>query len=412
MSQNFASRLLAAVLTCLPMTLYATSSSQVVDGVTQPLDVQIPSQPISTRAQLEAYLSDTPASRSPLNWLTPAAKERFLEGLAFSDRGLGGLSLGDLGYELTREQAYSLLKLFGAQSYALNLDARLAPRPAESSQPAGEIEANFNQLADMINRTRPSPDAVTRFYAEHFSPVQTEARRKLLSDREAAFLYRAAALAFKVNQRPAGVDDLRADFSELQRRDLVDRPQASDLYDALVITGKTAAARSLQRRYPLVERADPPLMRSASRISASKPSLWVLDNERGKREFVRYPFNMRVRSQVIVIGSARCHYSEKAAAAIDADPVLREVFGTSAQWVAPAVEVTAFDAIARWNERYPTARLGVIHDDAELPMVKHFETPTFYFLTRGRVVETVVGWPEGGNLEAIRHGLRAIDLLR
>ena len=412
MFNQLASRLLIALLTCLPMTLYATTSSNVAAGVTQQLDVQIPSKPISTRAQLDSYLSETPASRSPLSWLTPAAKERFLEGLDFSDHGLGGMYLGDLGYELTREQAYSLLELFGAQSYALNLDARLAPRPAENIHETSEIEANFNQLANMLNRSNPSPDAFTQIYAEQFSPVQTDARRTQLSDREAAFLYRAAALTFKVNSRPAVVEDMRADFSELQRRHLVDRPQAGALYDALIITGKTDEASSLHRRYPLVERGDPPVMKSASRIPRSKPSLWIINSERGKREFIRYPFNMRVRSQVIVIASTGCHYSAKAASDIDADPVLRDVFGASAQWVVPSVEVTAFDAIAKWNERYPTLRLGVIHDDAELPMVKHFDTPTFYFLTRGRVVETVVGWPEGGNLEAIRHGLRAIDLLR
>ena len=45
-------------------------------------------------------------------------------------------------------------------------------------------------------------------------------------------------------------------------------------------------------------------------------------------------------------------------------------------------------------------------------MVERFETPTFYFLDHGTVIDTVVGWPPAGNLDAIRRGLRRINLMR
>jgi hypothetical protein len=404
-------RVVTALLSCLVMPLYATSSPAVVPGVTRHVDVEMPSTPISTQAQLDAYVRDTPASGAPLNWLTPSAKKRFLAGVVFGERGLGGLNLGDLPYELTREQAYDLLRLFGAQGYAMKLDARSTPRPADSGNPASDMERIYNQLEGLVDQRDPSPETVKQTYTQRVSPMQTDGRRRKLTDRDVEFLFRSATLAFKFKHQPVYLDDMRADFFELQRRHLVDRPHASDFYDALILAGKSGDARSLQRGYRLIERGDAPTMNDAGRIISGQASLWLVDDEHGKREFVRSPFHLRASAQVIVLASTGCHFAKLAARDIDADPTLREVFRESAQWVAPANELTQFDAIRTWNQHYPSNRLGVIRDNTELSMVKRIETPTFYFLDHGRFVDTVVGWPDGGNLDAIRHGLRTIKLL-
>lgn len=411
MPYNIVLRVLVGVLACLPMTAGATSPPATVAGVSRPAAFEIPAKPISTQAQLDAYVRETPAQRSPLNWLTPAARKRFLDGLVFRGDGIGGLYVGDLSYELTREQAYTLLSLFGEQGYALGLDARDTPRAAANSGETSTLAAGYDQLVAAAAQADHSADAIAQIYTTRFSPLQTDARRHALADRDAEFLFRAATLAFKVAQRPAYVADVRADFAELQRRQLVDRPQASDFFDTLIITGNAREARALRARYPVIQRGDVPAMKTASRVQRGKPSVWIVNTERGKRELVRYPFNTHARAQVIVLASTACHFSVQAARDIEADPRLRDVFRENAQWVAPASELTAYDAIKKWNEAYPSSRLGVIHADAELPMVRRIETPTFYFLDHGRVVDTVVGWPKGGNIEAIRRGLRAIDLL-
>jgi hypothetical protein len=153
-------------------------------------------------------------------------------------------------------------------------------------------------------------------------------------------------------------------------------------------------------------------MRSFGRIRNGQPSLWVATPGTRKRELVRFRFNTRAPAQVIVLASTGCHFSANAARDIEADPLLRDLFREYGQWVAPPSEVTAFDAVREWNEAHPALRLGIAYDNAALPMVERFETPVFYFLDHGTVVDTVVGWPPGGNLDAIRRGLRKIDLLR
>jgi hypothetical protein len=400
-------------LLALPFTVLAAQSADA--GVTRNPTLAMPAKPIATRAEVDAYLRDTPPANSPLSWLTPGARRRFLDSLVFTERGLGGMSLDDLRYELTHKQAYELLQLFGAQSYALELDARSTPRPATDDQAASVLEPAYDHLQSAVGQAAGNAGqgpAIPRSYAAEFAPEQTSTRMHALGDRDVELLFRAATLAFRATSQPGYLADMRRDFAELERRHRVDRPHASDFYEALLIAHQTDEARTLLAAYPSIERRPPPLMRSFNRIRDGQPSLWIAMLGTHKRELVRFRFNIRAPAQVIVLASTGCHFSADAARDIEADPLLRDVFRGYAQWVAPASEVTAFDAVRDWNQAHPALRLGIAYDNATLPMVERFETPTFYFLNHGTVVDTVVGWPPGGHLDAIRRGLRKIDLLR
>ena len=406
-------RLLFLLLPAMPLGVLATPPQDI--GVTRSPSVALPAQPLTSRVQLDAYLRNTPAADSPLNWLTPGARQRFLDSLIYSERGLGGMSVADLRYELTREQAYVLLQLFGAQDYALSMDALTMPRAATEKPASSVLESSYDRLLAAENADGGSAgqlQAISRSYAADFAPVQLDSTRPALGDHDIALLFRAATLAFSVTHQVTYLADMRRDFAELQRRRQVDRPHASDLYDALLTAHHADEARTLLGTYPSIERNPPPLMRSINRIRPGQPSLWIITPSSHTRELLRLRFNLRAPSQVVVLASTGCHFSAEAARAIEADPQLRDLFREYGQWVAPANEVTAFDAVRAWNHAYPELRLGIAYDNAALPMVKRMETPVFYFLDHGAVVDTVVGWPPGGNLDAIRRGLRTIKLLR
>ena len=406
-------RLLCLLVPALPFTALAAPPPDA--GVTRNATPAIPAKPITSRAALDAYQRDTPPANSPLSWLTPGARRRFLDSLVYREHDLGGMNLGDLRYELTREQAYTLLRLFGAQDYAIDLDALTTPRSATHDDATGTLEAAYDRLliaAQHASSSAAQAQAIARSYAAEFVPAQTDARRRALGDRDLEFQFRAATLAFGITGQPAYVADMRRDFAELERRHRVDRPHASDLYDALLAAHHDDEARALLATHPAIERRPPPSMRSFGRIRHGQPSLWVVAPGTRTRELVRFRLNIRAPAQVIVLASTSCHFSANAARDIEADPLLRELFREYGQWVAPPDEVTAFDAVRDWNQAHPALRLGIAYDNAALPMVERFETPVFYFLDHGSVVDTVVGWPPGGNLDAIRRGLRKIDLLR
>ena len=79
---------------------------------------------IKSQADLSAYLRSA-GRDSPLMALSPGARERFLDSLAFNENGLVGYNHEELGRELTASQAYRILALFGAQRTTHLVGARI-----------------------------------------------------------------------------------------------------------------------------------------------------------------------------------------------------------------------------------------------------------------------------------------------
>jgi hypothetical protein len=386
----------------LPTLAFSGSTTPTVAATTAP-KLRWPANPIASRAQLEAYLHDTPAAASPLSAFTLEGRRRFLASLVFHERGLGGFGTDDLGYDLTREQAWNVLRLFGEQNYAGDLAARTRPR-APDARPV-TLEATYDRLAEMpLDRPSNVPAA---FYADTFA--QAQGRLEGLADLDVELLLRAAhRLTYADPAASRFLDDMRRDFAELERRHRADRPHAEALYRALLAAHRTDQARKLLAAWPTLERQPPPTMHDAGGLAPGQASLWVA---RGKRDLWRQPLVLDDDAQVVVLGSTGCHFSEAAARSIDADPALRGIFRTHAQWLAPAHDIVAFDALQAWNRAHSAQPLAILDQDAGLPFISRFETPTFYFLQHGRVVDTVVGWPGDEQRAALRQALRRIGLL-
>lgn len=71
--------------------------------------------PIKSRDDLAQYLATTPKAQSPLELLSPGAKQRLLASLFFNENGLVSYDYTDLVNELSASQIYRVLGLFGVQ---------------------------------------------------------------------------------------------------------------------------------------------------------------------------------------------------------------------------------------------------------------------------------------------------------
>ncbi|WP_143525876.1 hypothetical protein [Rhodanobacter sp. C05] len=69
--------------------------------------------PVKSRFDLINYVHAIP--HSPLDRLSPSAKQRFLASLTFNESGLTGFDYSDLRAELTVTEVYQVLSIFGAQ---------------------------------------------------------------------------------------------------------------------------------------------------------------------------------------------------------------------------------------------------------------------------------------------------------
>lgn len=84
---------------------------------------------IKSLAEFYAYDFSVPPLANPLNRLSQDARQRFVKSLVFNEHGISGYATGDLRSELTAEQIYDILVLFGVpEDIYLFPDARVASR--------------------------------------------------------------------------------------------------------------------------------------------------------------------------------------------------------------------------------------------------------------------------------------------
>lgn len=364
-----------------------------------------PAKPITSRAQLDGYLDDTPAAVSPLSAFTPAGLRRFLASLAFTGTGLVAFSTDDLRYDLTREQAWDVLHLFGEEGYAIGLGARTRVRPAGTSE-EHSLERAYDRLAGAL-RADPGGASLAPIYAEAFAPAQT--RVASLEDRDLELLFRATGMLAAIGSQPArNLADMESDFAQLERRGQVDRPHLETLHGALLAAQRQDEARRLIASHAELDLQPPPAMHSAARLRSGQPSVWIVG---GEHELWRLPLMLKDRAQVVVLGSPECSYSQAAAGDIEAVPALRRLFRAHAQWVAPARNIVDFRSMQAWNRDHPWQKLAILQDDDELPFAESTRTPVFYILREGRLAATVVGWPGPEQREVLRRQLAAAGLL-
>lgn len=87
---------------------------------------------IKSQADLQAYVAQRP-NASPLNSLSPGAKQRFLQSLVFTDLGLASFDYRDLRSELTATQIYQLLGLFGVQRSTSSIPGLRIAGPSDAA---------------------------------------------------------------------------------------------------------------------------------------------------------------------------------------------------------------------------------------------------------------------------------------
>lgn len=342
--------------------------------------------PIRSKAQLDAYLREHAGRPTPLDAFTPGARERFLDGLVFGSRGLAGFDTQDLA-QLTREQGRRLLALFGVERYAATLQpwAEQA-RVAGAAPRIGDLERRYNRYNRTLQRHR-TTDAWHQLRSDLPEALDGTAIARLPDD-ALALLYRAIERAYAQAPTSDGLELQLQALNGLRQRGLADARQLDSAADALLLAHRYEDARQLlatggssdwPRWLRFEDRLDGP---------ASGPTLWVADAS--GTTLRRQRIDLRP-AQILV--AAGCHFSEDAARAIAADPVLGPAFQRHARWLALPPGAEDMAALRAWNQAHPQTPLYPIYDRDEWRLLPEWEMPTFYLVRDGKVLAQLKGWP-------------------
>lgn len=265
-------------------------------------------------------------------------------------------------------------------------------------------------LADFADdfRDRPASDMARAMHARYMA-VYGDVLPSTLEDTGLVAMFESlATVAFYLGE-PATARDLLAVTTELEQRSVATAEHLERTHAALVAARLLGEARVFHDLHPGLEARRVPEVEPAAPPATGAPGMLVWDSGRGVLQ--HEAIELDAAYQVLVVSHPLCGFSKAASDAISDDPELAGVFSRHATWtVAPPGELP-LGPIERWQARHPDQRIGLIDDPKAWRFIETASTPVFYFLKSGEVVESVNGWPESGNREAVVAALRRIGAL-
>ncbi|MXV10662.1 hypothetical protein DYQ93_06355 [Xanthomonas sp. LMG 8992] len=365
--------------------------------------------PIRSRAQLATYLRARAGQPTPLDALTPGARERFLDGLVFGRNGLGGFDTQDLP-QLTRTQGRALLALFGMERYAESLPHwATQPRAHDPAAPIGELERRYNrynQNLDGLGRSGRDPWPALRSALPETFERDAAAQ---LDDDALELLYRAVVATYALRPTSAGLDAQLQVLAQLRSRGQASAEQLDAAGNALLLAHRAEDARRVLADGGSADW--PQWLRFDDRLGAAAqgPTLWSLDAD--GHTLRRQRIDLQPTRLLVTAG---CHFAADAARAIATDPELGPVFLRHALWLALPPGNEDMDALRAWNRAQPETPLHLLYDVNEWPLLpREWRMPTFFVVRDGKVVAQLQGWPAdaGAQRRALKAMLQDAGLL-
>ncbi len=118
----------------------------------------------------------------------------------------------------------------------------------------------------------------------------------------------------------------------------------------------------------------------------------------------RHALNVDTGYHILVVASTGCQFSHEAVKMIKSNPELHSAL-SRAYWIAPPNELSRTQDILQWNQVNEFAQLAIAYDYAEFSDIglSLRETPVFYLIQDGTIIEKFVGWTETTQLQLASH---------
>lgn len=254
-----------------------------------------------------------------------------------------------------------------------------------------------------------SPTRIAETLRKRYLEAYGSARPSAMDDQALEAMFEALEVVAFYSHGTAPARELLSLASELERRSLATAQQLETVHAALVAARLLDEARAFHDAHPDLEARRVPAVEDRTTQSGGDPPVLVWDAGRGM--LVRESVDLDAEYQVLVVSHPSCGFSQAASGAIQDDPELGPLFERHATWIVAPPGNLPLDAIERWQSAQPAQRIALIDSPPTWSFIEVEQTPTFYFLRNGDVVERVQGWPDEGNREALVAGLQRIGAL-
>ena len=286
--------------------------------------------------------------------------------------------------------------LFTAAFVAVVLATPFQLRAKDPVDFAGRMEALETVERAMSPDVAPGP-ILKHAFAVNFGQVPVDALDQLSDADLTVYVSATHRLAFYTHD-PDDLARVEAAFAVLEARGLGTPFEVRMMFKDFVRYRTFERARALAARYPDIEFE--PLPRFTGLDGAfDGPTVLALDDEGVvSRVAAGVPAH---GPYVVVAAHPLCHFSANAVRAIEQDADVASLFAGRTLWLMPQDGHMNIDVVRDWNREFPGYAMRWAYRTADWPMIKRWSTPNFYFYRDGTLVDTVVGWPQEGNRDAL-----------
>ncbi|NHZ96416.1 hypothetical protein [Massilia sp. CCM 8734] len=356
----------------------------------------------------EALASSKP---TPLDALTAYGKREAIRQMQWSGNGLVGFGTAPLIRELNHEQLAAVLRFLDAENYLPMLEKKLVGPPLRLSPPFAQVEQDLQSLrkfadADNTRRaevTAPATEtgapAVLRRYQELFGARLNPATLTIQPLGDLLPLFDAASLAATGNPASPALDDMLRVHREFTARGIDTRRTLDDsmLY-AMLAARRFEQAGAFVSIRPHI--ADLPIPQVVDPLGPSFKGRSVFAYDAVRNSLTRISLPLQSGKELVMVVGAGCHNSTNALQAVHDDAALQaRLHGVNVVLVtAPSAPIET-QLITEWNAANPTMPIRVPYSGQEWQAIEVTGIPSFYLLSKGKVVDRRIGWPAEGKAE-------------
>ena len=244
-------------------------------------------------------------------------------------------------------------------------------------------------------------------YKKNFAQDFSQQALKKYTDDELAALFAANSQTGFIALEPRFARNMEKLLWELHSRKKSKSDQFEELYRSFIRVRDFESANKMVADQLVTPMSTLPLFKPSPLVRDDVPSEWSISKTERVAEL--RAVDLSKDWQVIVVSHPLCHFSRRAMLEIYADKELLQRLKNRAKWIAPQDGNFEFDLTQKWNRDFPELEISVVHLRLSWPIPNFSETPVFYFLANGKVVNSFSGWPKEGNMTKLIAGLNSVS---
>lgn len=190
------------------------------------------------------------------------------------------------------------------------------------------------------------------------------------------------------------------------------KPLPQDTYNALIDARLVSEADQWASRYPEdTETIDARFEFQDSSNNGDASFIITIDTSNDTTALRREKIDLDDGKWIVGILHPNCRFSRKAMEALSTTETMRSLTDNwDYLWLADQQDLTPIDTLADWNRNAEFFELSVPYQKKTWPRSVDFsETPVFYFIKDGEVINELRGWPSDGQKELFKEAVRGAD---